>query len=75
LGEAKTPILITIPGQARTKLKINHEEHEGHEAFLFFMPFMVEYFLAQKVSSQYVGAYPCGRPTGQAQGHTPTPNY
>ena len=28
-----------------------------------------------KVSSQNVGAYPCGRPVGQAQGAAPTPNY
>ena len=27
------------------------------------------------VSSQNVGAYPCGRPVGQAQGAAPTPNY
>lgn len=25
-------------------------------------------------SSQYVGANPCGRPVGQAQGRAPTPN-
>jgi len=27
------------------------------------------------VSSQFVGAHPCGRPGGQAQGHAPTPDY
>jgi hypothetical protein len=27
------------------------------------------------VSSQKVGAYPCGRPGGQAQGAAPTANY
>jgi hypothetical protein len=27
------------------------------------------------VSSQNVGAYPCGRPVGQAQGTAPTVNY
>jgi len=28
-----------------------------------------------EVSSQNVGAIPCGRPVGQAQGTAPTPNY
>jgi len=32
-------------------------------------------FRGTSVSSQNVGANPCGRPVGQAQGTAPTPNY
>ncbi|MCX6032878.1 MAG: hypothetical protein NT169_26780 [Chloroflexi bacterium] len=31
--------------------------------------------VASAVSSQFVGAHPCGRPRGQAQGRAPTPDY
>jgi len=35
----------------------------------------VDAFMRQLVSSQFVGAYPCGRPSGQAQGRAPTSDY
>jgi hypothetical protein len=50
IGRDVSLILTPHPGQARTKLKLTMKNMKGMK-FLFFMPFMVEHFLAQKIKN------------------------